>query len=346
MKSVMRKVVVPVVIVLAGIGMWLWHDINHVLNSPLSLSQTGLTLDVDPGSNLTRVAHKLAEQGVLHKPRYLVLYAHWIRRDTKINVGEYHLSQGMTPKELLNQLLEGKVIQYSITLVDGWTFAQALQVVEGNPHLIHDLQGLSPDAIMARLGHPGQHAEGRFLPDTYYFPRGTTDIAFLQRAYDAMQQYLTKVWPSRDLGIPVQTPYQALILASIVEKETALASERPKIAGVFSRRLRRHMRLQSDPTVIYGMGKKYKGDIRWRDLRSKSPYNTYEHAGLPPTPIALPSRAAIDAVLHPADGDALYFVSRGDGSHKFSDTLAEHNRAVFKYQIKGHDRSERTSKHE
>jgi UPF0755 protein len=231
--------------------------------------------------------------------------------------------------------VEGKVIQYSITLVDGWTFAQALEVVQSNPYLVHRLEGLDADTIMARLGYAGQHPEGRFMPDTYFFPRGLTDIAFLQRAYQAMQSYLDTAWRSRDVGIPVHTPYEALILASIVEKETGLASERRAIAGVFSRRLIKHMRLQSDPTVIYGMGDSYKGNIRRRDLHSDNAYNTYQHAGLPPTPIALPSRDAIDAVLHPEEGDALYFVSRGDGSHKFSATLEEHNQAVIKYQLKG-----------
>ncbi|MEJ2360649.1 MAG: endolytic transglycosylase MltG [Gammaproteobacteria bacterium] len=331
----MRKVFVIVVVVVAGAGLWLWHDVNQFLTSPVSVPKDGINFRVERGSNLTYVSRKLAKRGVLQHPRYLVNYAHWILRDTKISVGQYHIAPGTTPVALLHQLLEGKVIQYSITLVDGWTFAQAFDVVEADPHLEHRLKGLKTDAIMARLGHPGENPEGRFMPDTYHFPEDTTDIAFLQRAYTAMQDYLKQVWPDRDVGIPLKTPYQALILASIVEKETGLASERRTIAGVFTRRLRKHMRLQSDPTVIYGMGKQYKGDIRWRDLRSKNPYNTYEHGGLPPTPIALPSRAAIDAVLHPKPGDALYFVSRGDGSHKFSATLEEHNRAVIKYQLKG-----------
>lgn len=338
MKVVMRKVVIIIVVVLAGATAWIWHDMSQFLSSPLDVPKTGINFTVDRGSNLTYVSRKLAQQGILQHPRYWVIYAKWIKGNTRISTGQYHISPETTPASLLDQLLEGRVIQYSITLVDGWTFAQAFKVIEANPHLAHRLEGLKPDAIMKRLGHPGKKPEGLFMPDTYKFPQGTTDIAFLQRAYDAMQDYLNKVWPQRDVGIPLKTPYQALILASIVEKETGLASERRKIAGVFTRRLEKHMRLQSDPTVIYGMGKQYKGDIRWRDLRSKNPYNTYEHFGLPPTPIALPSRDAIDAVLHPEDGDALYFVSRGDGSHKFSATLEEHNRAVRKYQLNGHER--------
>lgn len=331
----MRKIVYTVVVLVAAMSLWLWYDVSHFLASPMALPAEGIKIEVDQGSNLTRVARQLAAQGILSRPRYLVWYAQWIRRNAKISVGEYHLARGTTPEMLLTQLTEGKVIQYSITLVDGWTFAQAMEVIQKNPYLIHRLEGLDADAIMARLGHAGQHPEGRFMPDTYNFPRGLTDIAFLQRAYEAMQQYLAQAWRTRDVGLPLHSPYEALILASIVEKETGLASERRAIAGVFTQRLIKHMRLQSDPTVIYGMGEKYKGNIRRRDLLSDTAYNTYKHAGLPPTPIALPSRDAIDAVLHPAEGDALYFVSRGDGSHKFSATLEEHNRAVIKYQLKG-----------
>lgn len=335
MKRVMRKIVFSVVLLAVAVVLWVWHDMTHFLSTPLTVPEAGMQFEVSHGSNLTRVARVLAEQGVLSKPRYLLWYAHWVRHANKISVGEYRITPGTTPKTLLTQLVEGKVIQYSITLVDGWTFAQALDVVQSDPYLVHELGGLDAATIMARLGHAGQDPEGRFMPDTYYFPRGVTDIAFLQRAYQAMQSYLENAWRSRDVGIPLQTPYEALILASIVEKETGLASERRAIAGVFSRRLIKHMRLQSDPTIIYGMGDSYKGNIRRRDLRDKNEYNTYQHGGLPPTPIALPSRDAIDAVLHPDEGDALYFVSRGDGSHKFSATLEEHNQAVIKYQLKG-----------
>lgn len=331
----MRKFVLITIMLMGAAGMWLWYDVSQFLISPLSLPPEGMNVDVKAGSNLTHVARQLAKDGVLSKPRYMVWYAHWILRDTKLSVGEYHLTQGMTVRELLHQLLEGKVIQYSITLVDGWTFAEAMDVVEKSPYLEHQLKGLDDKAIMVRLGHPGQHPEGRFMPDTYNFPRGMTDIAFLQRAYDAMQAFLTKAWQGRDVGLPLQTPYEALTLASIVEKETGLESERRAIAGVFIRRLEKHMRLQSDPTVIYGMGDKYKGNIRRRDLQTKNDYNTYKISGLPPTPIALPGRDAISAVMHPEEGDALYFVSRGDGSHKFSATLEEHNNAVIKYQLKG-----------
>ena len=191
---------------------------------------------------------------------------------------------------------------------------------------------------MERLGHAGEHPEGRFLPDTYHFPKNLTDVAFLKRAYDAMTQTLAREWEGRAVGLPLKTPYEALILASIVEKETGLASERQAIAGVFVRRLNKGMRLQTDPTVIYGMGDRYKGNIRKSDLQEDTPYNTYRRFGLPPTPIAMPGRDAIHATLHPDDSKNIYFVSRGDGSHHFSATLEEHNNAVIKYQLKGRKR--------
>jgi UPF0755 protein len=197
----------------------------------------------------------------------------------------------------------------------------------------------SLDEIMTALGHTGQHPEGRFMPDTYLFPKNTRDVDFLQRAYASMKNYLDQAWPQRGVGLAVKTPYEALILASIVEKETGLASERKAIAGVFNRRLLKRMRLQTDPTVIYGMGEKFDGNIRRRDLLRDNPYNTYRRFGLPPTPIALPGREAIDAVLHPQEDDTLYFVSKGDGSHHFSKTLKEHNQAVIKYQLNGRKKS-------
>jgi len=200
--------------------------------------------------------------------------------------------------------------------------------------LQHTLVATDADTVMTALGHPDMNPEGRFLPETYYFPRGTTDVDFLRRAYADMQAFLQQVWAQRDDGLPLKSPYEALTLASIVEKETGVAAERPQIAGVFVRRLKKGMKLQTDPTVIYGMGDRYDGDIRFRDLRTDTAYNTYTRFGLPPTPIAMPGKDAILAVLHPADGKALYFVSRGDGSHHFSSTLEEHNRAVDRYQRK------------
>ena len=210
MKRAMRKLGVSIVILAVAAVLWLWYDMTHFLSTPLTVPAAGLQIEVSHGSNLTRVARMLAEQGILIRPRYLIWYAHWIQHANKISVGEYLIAPGTTPKALLMQLVEGKVIQYSITLVDGWTFAQALEVVQSDPYLVHRLEGLDTATIMARLGYAGQDPEGRFMPDTYYFPRGLTDIAFLQRAYEEMQSYLENAWRSRDVGIPLQTPYDAL----------------------------------------------------------------------------------------------------------------------------------------
>lgn len=324
---------------LAVIGLavlaWLAYDIRQFMHHPLTLDEQDVIIKVDQGSNLTRIAYELQSRGIIQQARYLIWYARWTTQANKIHVGEYRLTGDMTPLDFLNAIARGDVVQYSFTLVEGWNFRQVRQALQNNPNIKHTLQGLTDADVMRRLDHPQQHPEGLFLPDTYLFPRDISDLEVLKRAYHAMQAFLQQQWPLRDIGIAVHTPYEALILASIVEKETGLASERPEIAGVFTRRLKKGMRLQSDPTVIYGMGQRYKGNIRRRDLLEATPYNTYRQSGLPPTPIAMPGRKAILAVLRPADGNSLYFVARGDGSHKFSDTLKEHNEAVIKYQLKG-----------
>jgi UPF0755 protein len=233
---------------------------------------------------------------------------------------------------VLERLVSGKTIQYPVTLVEGWTFRQAVDHIAEDPRY-GDLLGKSDADLMAALGRGGEHPEGRFFPDTYAFPRAATGLDVLRRALERMDQVLAEEWAARAPDLPIDSPYEALILASIVEKETGLAEERPAIAGVFTRRLQKGMRLQTDPTVIYGMGERFDGDIRRADLREATPYNTYVITGLPPTPIALPGRAAIHAALNPEPGEALYFVARGDGGHVFSATLEEHNAAVRKYQL-------------
>jgi len=313
---------------------WLLMDFQAFRQNPLSLPATGTRLVVKPGSNLKSIAYQLEQQQVLSKPVYLVILARYLKLDSRIKAGEFNLQPGINPEQLLHQLADGKVIQHTITLIEGETFAQMMQRVSADKILTHQLENTDAETVMNAIGAPGLHPEGRFLPETYHFPRGTTDIDFLRRAFSEMKALLEQSWQERDEGLPLKTPYDALILASIVEKETAVAEERPLIAGVFVRRLRKGMRLQTDPTVIYGMGDSYKGDIRYRDLRRDTPYNTYTRYGLPPTPIALPGKDALLAALHPAPGDALYFVARGDGSHKFSSTLKQHNRAVDRYQRK------------
>ncbi len=322
------------VLVLTLTGGTLAWRIDRWLDRPLRLDAP-LTYELAPGSNFIRVVNDLARQGIVDEPRWLRWYARLSGQASRIKAGEYRFEPGLTPRQLLRELVQGRVRQYSLTLIEGWNFRQLKAAVAAHPALRQTLQGLDDAAIMARIGHPGEHPEGRFLPDTYHFPKGTRDTDFLIRAYDAMARVLAEEWAGRAPDLPLKTPYEALILASIVEKETGLASERPAIAGVFIRRLRKGMRLQTDPTVIYGMGEAYRGNIRKRDLLKDTPYNTYRRRGLPPTPIAMPGRAAIHATLHPDDSDNLYFVSRGDGSHQFSATLEEHNRAVIKYQLKG-----------
>ena len=316
-----------------------WSDYMRVLNRPLIEDDQPQTYVVERGSNLTRIVYDLEKKGLIERPRYLLLHARLHGSANQISTGEYHIRPKQTAKQFLQQLLDGKVIQYALTIVEGWSFTQFMTEVRQNAYLQQTLQGLSDKAIMLKLGYPEQHPEGRFYPDTYHFPRGTPDVQFLQRAYRAMQNYLQQAWQERAIGLPFKDMDEALVMASVVEKETGLASERQAIAGVFIRRLEKGMRLQSDPTVIYGMGKRYQGNIRRRDLLEDTPYNTYRRFGLPPTPIAMPGKDAIYATLHPQEGDALYFVSRGDGSHHFSATLEEHNKAVIKYQLKGRKKS-------
>jgi len=327
--------VLGIAVLLASfLAAWLLMDFRAFRQNPLALPGSGAELLVRPGSSLRSVANDLAERGIIAHPLYLVVLGRHLELDARIKAGEYHLEAGLTPEQLLHQLTEGKVLQHGITLIEGETFVQMMARLRLDPVLEHTLQNDQPEHVMEAIGYPGLHPEGRFLPETYYFPRGTTDVELLRRAYLDMENFLQQAWPERDPDLPFETPYQALILASIVEKETAVPEERPRIAGVFVRRLHKGMKLQTDPTVIYGMGDSYDGDIRFRDLREDTPYNTYTRSGLTPTPIAMPGREAILAVLHPADGRELYFVARGDGSHHFSATLKEHNRAVDRYQRK------------
>ena len=326
---------IGLVILLASLALgWFWMGYQTFLETPLHVPAQGLVLQVDKGANLRQLAHRLTQQGVLQNGDMLYWHARWYDQARRIRAGEFLVPPGTTPAGLLDILIAGKTIAYRLTLVEGWNFRQVLQAVRNDPVLEHTLDTMEPKAVMARLGFPGIDPEGRFFPDTYVFPRGTTDVDFLQRAYHRMQRELTQAWADRAPDVAVKTPYEALILASIVEKEASVPEERAQIAGVFSRRLKRGMKLQTDPTVIYGMGDRYQGNIRRSDLREDTPYNTYVHTGLPPTPICTPGREAIDAALHPAPGKALYFVANGGGRHVFSDTLEQHNAAVRKYQLK------------
>lgn len=315
------------------VAAWLWQDFQRFLATPLKLPETGLVYDLRVGTSLGRLADDLERRGVLANALYLRALARWKGQAANLQAGEYRIAVGTRPEILLEQMVLGQVTDYSITFVEGWTFRQLLAALAGHEVLEPSLTGLDQATIMERLGHPGEHPEGRFFPDTYHFPRGTSDLQILERAYRTMEGLLAREWEQRAEDLPLADPYQALILASIVERETGVASERPRIAGVFVRRLRRGMKLQTDPTIIYGMGERYDGNIRRRDLQEDTPYNTYVHAGLTPTPICMPGAEAIRAALHPVAGNDLYFVARGDGSHEFSPSLKLHNAAVRKYQL-------------
>ena len=321
-------------LLVAAAGGLLYRDLSAFAERPLGLPSDGIVVDLPRGQSIRALAGSLRAAGYLDRPAlYLEILARLDGSARRIRAGEYRLPAGMAPDALLALLVSGQVLQYPLTIVEGWSVRDLLSNLRNDPILLQTLEGLDGAEIMVRLGRPDMHPEGRFLPDTYHFPRGATDLAFLQRAMQAMDSVLAAEWERRAPGLPLETPGRALVLASIVEKETSLAEERARVAGVFVRRLQIGMRLQTDPTVIYGLGEGFDGNLRRRDLQADTDYNTYTRSGLPPTPIALPGRAAIHASLHPAAGDELYFVARGDGSHHFSRTLSEHNAAVRRYQL-------------
>lgn len=309
-------------------------DIYRKLFLSLEISKP-VEYHLAPGTSMKTFGEQLQSAGIVDCPVYIEWYARLTGLDEKLQAGEYQINPGQSAVELLKSMSRGEVHQHGFTIVEGWTFKQLRSALYKDGRLNQDIDNKLSDAeVMTLLGYEGLHPEGRFYPDTYLFPRGMKTSRFLQRAYHTMQQVLDRQWQDRADGLPLKNGYEALILASIVEKETAIAEERPLIAAVFINRLRKRMRLQTDPTVIYGLGDRYDGDIRFRDLRNDTPYNTYTRGGLPPTPIAMPGEASIHAVLHPAQSDVLYFVARGDGSHHFSSTLNEHNAAVNQYQKK------------
>ncbi|HUL83613.1 MAG TPA: endolytic transglycosylase MltG [Gammaproteobacteria bacterium] len=309
----------------------------RALHAELPLPPDGAWLEVASGTPLRRVTADLAQRGLLDHPVLLDVYARLRGDATRIRAGEYQLGRGLTPLSLVDKLVSGQVFQHQLTIVEGWRFVELLNAVRAQDAIRAGTQ--TGAEIMAELGEPGVHPEGQFFPDTYFFPRGTTDIELLKTAHQALLEHLAKAWDARRPDVQLRSPYDALILASIIEKETALPTERRLISGVFQQRLRRNMRLQTDPTVIYGLGDAYDGNLRRQDLERDTPYNTYTRAGLPPTPIALPGNASLEAATDPDDTGALYFVAtgRGDGSHSFSATLEEHERAVRDYLRRLHN---------
>ncbi len=313
-------------------GGWSWYQ--RFLTEPIALEQDTALFKVPQGATLRGVAHDLADRRWISSRFLFTMLAYQTNQQESIKAGEYAVTAGMLPTDLLDLLTSGKSVQFPVTFIPGITFREALKRVSESDVFDIEVSELPTEALLQRIGIEDENPEGWLFPDTYLFDRGTSDTEILSRAHRRMRDVLDEEWAKREPDLPLETPYQALILASIVEKETGLASERPQIAGVFVRRLQKGMKLQTDPTVIYGMGADYDGNIRREDLTRPTPYNTYVIKGLPPTPIALPGREAINAVLHPASGEALYFVARGDGSHHFSATLDEHNCAVRHYQLK------------
>ncbi|MGA8278565.1 MAG: endolytic transglycosylase MltG [Rhodanobacteraceae bacterium] len=311
-----------------------WNDYRRFTTTPLTIAGADATIDVARGTAFKDIVHLLRSGGTTRAmPLYWRVLAEQMGVTGRLHAGEYALPQGITPRELLRHMAAGDVLQHRFTIVDGWTFRELRAALAAQVGLVQTLPGLSDQAIAERLGITDGKPEGWFLPETYAFVKGESDLDILRRAHAAMQKLLSTAWPARTPNLPLESPYQVLILASIVEKETARADERAQIAGVFVRRLESGMLLQTDPTVIYGLGDSFDGNLRKRDLQNDTPFNTYTRAGLPPTPVALPGKAAIAATLHPAGGDSLYFVARGDGSHEFSATLEAHNRAVSKFQL-------------
>ncbi len=327
------KLVISLAII-CGIALTWW--LYEYAKTPLELAPEQLSITIEPKSTLRSIANQLVKQDVLNQPYGFILLAKFFGKESVLQSGDYTLNPNITPYQLLFSLKNGKAAQASITFIEGHTFKQMLQRLHANKAVKKTLTDLTPKQIMSKIDSEQQHPEGLFFPDTYYFDRDTTDIDLLKRSYRSMQQKIAESWQTKAPDLPYKNAYEALIMASIVEKETGQAQERPLIAGVFVNRLHRGMLLQTDPTVIYGIGDDFDGNIRKKDLTTDTPYNTYTRAGLTPTPIAMPGLAAIQAALHPAATKALYFVGKGDGTHQFSETLKAHTNAVRRYQLKKH----------
>jgi UPF0755 protein len=314
---------------LAG-GIWLYR----FATTPVTPPETSRQFNINQGAGLRQVAANLQGKSLITDTTAFIALARVLGKANAIKAGSYEVEGAITPLALLNKMVRGEFAKGQVTFVEGWTFRQIRAALDSHPALRHDSQGLQAAAILSLLDAPEKHPEGLFFPDTYFFSAGTSDLVILRQAYQKMQQRLEALWPQRAKGLPFSTPYEALVCASIVEKETGVRDEREMVAAVFVNRLKRGMRLQADPTVIYGLGETFDGNLRKRDLLTDQPYNTYTRAGLPPTPVAMPGDHALRATLNPAKSPVIYFVARGDGSHHFSSTLSEHNRAVRKFQLR------------
>jgi UPF0755 protein len=314
---------------LAVAGYAAWY-----VSSPLPVASLPVEVEIPRGASFRGVMDALEGSGIKVRRLEFETLARVLGKERGIKAGSYEIAEAVTPGDLLDKLTRGDVSQAEVRLIEGWTFAQFRAALDASSDLRHDTAGVEDTQILARLQAPEAHPEGLFFPDTYLFAKGSSDLAVLRRAYRAMQRHLKGEWEARSPNVPYQTPYEALILASIIEKETGKASERDQIGGVLVNRLRIGMRLQVDPTIIYGLGNAFDGNLKKNHLIEDGPYNTYTRAGLPPTPIAMPGLASLRAAMQPGKTEALYYVSKGDGSSQFSRTLDEHNRAVSKYQLR------------
>jgi UPF0755 protein len=330
MKLFWRAVLALLLLAAVAAGaVWSW------LGRPLALANSSVELSIEPGMAPAEVARAWVAAGVQTDPRWLYQWFRWSGQAKQIRAGSYEIHAGATPRSLLDKMVRGDQILEQLRLIEGWNWRQVRAALAAAPQLKQQVASLRDDEVMAALGQPGVAPEGRFFPDTYAYSRGVSDLTVLRRAAAAMQRRLDAAWAGRAEGSPLKSADEALILASIVEKETGASADRTKVSAVFLNRLRIGMPLQTDPTVIYGLGASFDGNLRKRDLLTDTPYNTYTRGGLPPTPISMPGSASLQAALHPAPVKALYFVARGDGSSEFSDDLAAHNRAVSKYQRGG-----------
>ncbi|MEC4747814.1 endolytic transglycosylase MltG [Methylomicrobium sp. Wu6] len=331
-----NKIIGLTLLFISFTGGWAWMDYRQALHAPV-VRDNSVVIEIVKGDSMTRIAEKLAEQHLKVSALWFKIIALQKQSAAKLKTGEYEFTTGLTLPEIIDQIAEGKTRQHSITFPEGWSLAEILAEMKSNPHIQHTLNETSPEVLRAHIGITESKTEGLFFPDTYFFEKNMSDVSLLKRAYDKMQSVLQEEWPQRTANLPLNSPYEALILASIIEKETGAEEERPLIAGVMVRRLQKGMPLQTDPTVIYGMGDNYHGNIGEQDLKNPTPYNTYLIKGLPPTPIAMPGRDAIHAALHPDTGNSLYFVAKGNGTHVFSSTLQDHNHAVKLFQKQKND---------
>ena len=328
MLKTLFALVLLVVAAVAGYGAW-------YVGTPVTIRKYPVEIEIPRGAGFRTAMEQLEKSGVAIRRYEFELLARAMGKVRDIKAGSYEIAQPVTPLQLLEKLTRGDVTQAEVRLIEGWTFAQLRAALDASPHLRHDTKGMDDAQILARLQATEKHPEGLFFPDTYLFGKGSSDLRVLRRAYRAMARHLKEEWEARDAKVPYRTPYEALIMASIIEKETGQAGERDLIGGVLVNRLRIGMRLQVDPTIIYGLGSTFDGNLKRGHLGVDGPYNTYTRAGLPPTPIAMPGLASLRSAMRPAKTDAMYYVSRNDGSSQFSRTLEEHNRAVAKYQLRG-----------